>query len=121
MPKNQLNGLPFPPLVKIDTNAAIQPDKLAELLLSRLDGLSMCVRDAEGHQNRGGYFFHIKPTDSTLEACKIYNFEMSYVTSLPLVKLTAFVNHCAGLAFDEEAFKLCQSVVNFRLDAEQDI
>lgn len=124
MAKNEIGGLPFPPLVKLDTNDPIASETLAELLNQRVGGLSICVRSAEGHINRGGYFFHIRPKDRTLDECEILNFEKISVASLPLETLTAFVNHCAGLAFDEASFQLCQTVVNFRLDpkplAEQD-
>lgn len=118
MPKNELGGLPFPPLIKLDTSEPIASDTLTELLRPRLKGASICVRSADGHADRGGYFFHIRPKDDTLAECDIFNFEKIYVLSLPLVKVTAFVNHCAGLVFDEEAFQLCQTVVNFRLDPE---
>jgi len=120
MPKKVIDDLPFPPLIKFDTDDPLSPDVLAEQLRSRLEGASICVRSAEGHANRGGYFFHICAKEDTLTECDIFNFERLYVLSLPLAKLTAFVNHCAGLAFDEEAFQLCQTVVNFRLDPEPD-
>ncbi len=118
MPKKELGGLPFPPLIKLDTNDPIEQNTLAEILQQRLEGVSICVRSAEGHANRGGYFFHIRPKDPTLDACDILNFERISVVSLPLAKLTAFINHCAGLTFDEESFQLCQTVINFRLDPE---
>ena len=118
MSKNVLGSLPFPPLVKLETDEPIKPKALEELLRRRLEGVSICVRSVEGHPQRGGYFFHIRPRDETLEACEVFNFERILVLSLSLEKISAFVNHCAGLAFDEESFQLCQTVVNFRLDPE---
>jgi hypothetical protein len=116
MPKKQLGKLPFPPLITLDTSNPIQADALADLLRKRQQGVSICVRSAEGHPKRGGYFFHVRASDRTLEHCEIFNFEKIAVASLHLEKLTAFINHCAGLMFDEWAFKFCQTVVNFRLD-----
>ena len=118
MPKKKFDGLPFPPLVKLDTSDPVMPDRLTELLKTRQDGASICIRSATGHPNRGGYFFHVRPHDDTLARWDIFNFEKIYVADLPLDKLTAFINHCSGLAFDEEAFQLCQTVINFRLDPE---
>lgn len=117
MPRNVLGSLPFPPLVRLDTDEPIGQEALAQLL-RRSGGVSICVRSVEGHPQRGGYFFHILPGDETLEACEVFNFEQISVLSLSLERLTAFVNHCAGLAFDEQSFQLCQTVVNFRLDPE---
>lgn len=118
MPKKKFDALPFPPLIKLDTSEPIKPDALTDLLKHHLGGASICVRSATGHQNRGGYFFHVRPHDESLVQWDIFNFEKIYVADLPLDKLTAFINHCAGLAFDEEAFQLCQAVINFRLDPE---
>ncbi len=118
MPKKVFDTLPFPPLVKLDTDDPIRQDTLVDILHQRLTGVSICVRSANGHQNRGGYFFHIRPTDDTLNECEILNFEKIFVARLPLANITTFINHCAGLAFDEDSFQLCQSVINFRLDPE---
>lgn len=118
MPKKKLGRIPFPPLIKLDTNDPIKPETIIEILSSRLQGASICVRSTEGHSDRGGYFFHICPKNPAIGEYDLFNFESIYVATLPLSKLTALINHCAGLAFDEEAFQFCQTVVNFRLDPE---
>lgn len=118
MPKKELGDAPFPPVVRVDVATPVSLEQLSEILRERLDGVTICVRSATGHKDRGGYFFHLKPTDGSLESCKIYNFEKILVATLPLDKTTAFVNHCSGLAFDEESFLFCQTVVNFRLDPD---
>ncbi len=118
MPKMKFDGLPFPPLVKLDTDDPVKAEMLSELLKDRHSGASICVRSATGHINRGGYFFHVRPHDATLARWDIFNFEKIYVADLPLNELTTFINHCSGLAFDEAAFQLCQTVINFRLDPE---
>lgn len=118
MPKKELGKPPFPPVVRIDTAIPISQQRLLGILRERVNGVTICVRSDTGHDNRGGYFFHLKPSDDTLSNCEIYNFEKILVATLPLDKVTAFVNHCAGLAFDEWSFQFCQSVVNFRLDPD---
>lgn len=118
MPKKELGEVPFPPVVRIDTATPISLEQLSEIMRTRVDGTTICVRSDTGHENRGGYFFHLRPTDNTLSDCEIYNFERILVAILPLNRTTAFVNHCAGLAFDEWSFQFCQSVVNFRLDPD---
>jgi hypothetical protein len=118
MPKIKLGDAPFPPVLKVDTARPIALEQLSEILLGRLKGVTICVRSDSGHESRGGYFFHLRPTSKSISECEIYNFEKILVTILPLEKTTAFVNHCAGLAFDEWSFQFCQSVVNFRLDPD---
>lgn len=118
MPKKELGDAPFPPVVRVDTASPISLERLSEILRERLEGVTICVRSAAGHENRGGYFFHLKPADDTLSECEIYNFERIPVATLPLDRTAAFVNHCAGLRFDEWSFQFCQSVVNFRLDPD---
>ncbi len=118
MPKNELDGLPFPPLVKVESSEPIKSDVLAEIIDQRPSGVSICVRSTEGHEERGGYFFHVRLKDATSNSYDIFNFEKISVLNLSLPHLTNFINHCAGLAFDEDSFQLCQTVVNFRLDPE---
>lgn len=118
MPKKVFGDAPFPPVVRVDLSEPITIEQLSDLLRGKLDGVTICVRSTTGHENRGGFFFHLKPTDKTLGECEIFNFEKISVATLPLDKVTDFVNHCAGLAFDEWAYQFCQSVVNFRLDPD---
>jgi hypothetical protein len=118
MPKKEFGEAPFPPVVKVETAEPIAVEQLSKLLQGRPNGVTLCVRSLTGHENRGGYFFHLKPTDKTLSECEVYNFEKILVATLPLDKVVDFVNHCTGLAFDEWAYQFCQSVVNFRLDPD---
>lgn len=118
MPKKDLGEAPFPPVVRVDTATPISLEQISKILRERLDGVTICVRSDTGHEARGGYFFHLRPTDDALTECEIYNFERIPVATLSLDKATAFVNHCAGLTFDEWSFQFCQSVVNFRLDPD---
>lgn len=116
--KKALRGLPFPPLRKIATDAPITEKQLAELLVASPAGVSLCVRSATGHDNRGGYFFHFRSVPNQT-AIEIVNFEGIYALKLDHSDLARFVNHCSGLGFDQGMFDLCQSVVNFRLDPQQ--
>lgn len=118
MPKKDLGDPPFPPVVRVDTAEPLTLGQLSRILRGRSGGVTICVRSETGHEDRGGYFFHLKPADKSLSDCEIYNFEKILVATLPADKTAAFVNHCAGLAFDEWSFQFCQSVVNFRLDPD---
>lgn len=118
MPRKTFGDPPFPPVVKVDTVSPLSIEQLEETLKSRSEGVTLCVRSIDGHQNRGGYFFHLKPVNVEPLECEVFNFEKIFVAKLPLDKVVCFINHCAGLAFDEWAFQFCQSVVNFRLDPE---
>lgn len=116
MSKKKFEDIPFPPVVSVDTDTPVSIDQVSNILRQRLNGASICIRSREGHTNRGGYFFHVLPTNSDLSECKLYNFEKTLVDTLSVEKITAFINHCSGLEFNEWAFQFCQSVVNFRLD-----
>lgn len=118
MPKKEFGEAPFPPVVRVDTSEPLTIEQVSELLSERLNGVTICVRSAEGHENRGGYFFHLKPIDETLDQCEIYNFEKIPVSILTLDKITDFINHCVGLSFDEWAYQFSHTTVNFRLDPE---
>ena len=116
MPKKKFEGIPFPPIVRIDTDTPVVINQLADIFKERPNGVTLCIRSAEGHPHRGGYFFHILPIDNDLSKCELYNFEKMLVATLPVEQMTLFINHCSGLDFNEWAFQFCQSVVNFRLD-----
>lgn len=114
MPKKKFEGTPFPTVVRIDTDTPILIDRVSDVLRNHPNGASICIRSANGHPNRGGYFFHILPIDNG--ECELYNFEKILVATLSIEQITIFMNHCSGLEFHEWAFLFCQSIVNFRLD-----
>ncbi len=118
MTKKDIRNIPFPPLVKIDTDEQISVEQVTSTLKSRLGGISICVRSKGGNPHRGGYFFHILPKNQDLTQCELYNFEKIPVYILPVEQITIFINHASGLEFNQWAFDFCQSVVNFRLDPE---
>lgn len=118
MAKNEIGNIPFPPLVTIDVNEPLSVEQVVNILKSRPNGVSICVRSKEGHPNRGGYFFHFLPKDEEINECDIYNFEGIHVSTLTLSHLIDFINHCSGLQFSQASFNFCQSVINFRLDPE---
>lgn len=116
MPKKKFELIPFPPVVRIDTDTPVAVDQVSAIVKDRQNGITLCIRSAKGHPNRGGYFFHVIPKDNDLNKCELYNFEKTLVATLPVEQMTFFINHCSGLDFNEWAFQFCQSVVNFRLD-----
>ncbi len=114
-----LPKLPFPPLVKVSAGEPLTTTEVESLLMRRPKGISMCVRSATGHADRGGYFFHIRPYEQNGPVeYEIFDFHGKSVLKLGLEHLTQFINHCTGLAFDPKMLMLCQTVVNLRLDPE---
>jgi len=118
MPKKDLGKPPFPPLLIVDTSEPLTTDAISGLLTRRLNGASICVRQAEGDPKRGGYFFHLVPRNAAVEECEVYNFEGTLVATLSVDQVVKFMNHCSGLQFDDWAFSFSNSVVNFKLDPE---
>ncbi len=118
MPRKPLPCIPFPPLVRFDTDEPLSEGVLEKLLKKRPGGLSLCVRSKTGHANRGGYFFHLLPADDGRDTYGLYDFEKIHVIDLTLAQATALINHCSGLAFSAEALSLFQTVINFRLDPQ---
>ena len=119
MPKKAFAGLPFPPLEKINADTPIVEAAVAELLKRRPKGISICIRNPQGHRNRGGYFFHIAKSETHDNLFQVFDFEKTLVKEFELAPLTRFINHCTGLAFDEEMFNMCQREINFRLDPQR--
>lgn len=115
MPRNELGGLPFPPLKRLDTDQPVTQAQLRRLLSHSPRGLSLCVRSRSGHENRGGYYFHLRP-NKELTGCTLFDFQKTAVAALDLSQAVALINHCSGISFCEKSFDLCQRVINFRLD-----
>lgn len=118
MAKKNLGKIPFPPLRIIVTDDPLTEEEVKKILAGDRS-VSLCVRSVSGHAKRGGYFFHIRKKIGQDECFEVLNFEKISVLSLSMKQVIAFINHCAGLAFSEDMFKICQTVVNFRLDPEQ--
>lgn len=113
MPRNEIGDLPYPPLEIVDTATPVTADQITDLFQKHPDGTSFCVRSADGHPIRGGYFFHAVPYPDGVE---IFDIEKHLIAKIAPDQFVLFVNHCTGLAFSEWAFQFCQSVVNFRTD-----
>lgn len=109
-------SLPYPPLVVIDAHGPLSWDSLSEQLAIRLEaGVSFCLREAQGHEKRGGYFFHIKSSD---QGFTFRTFDRQIVCSFPTgAECAAFINHVAGRLYDEEMWQIAQKV-NLRTDAD---
>lgn len=117
MPRKALGGVPFPPLQVIDTDLPVLAQQFVDMLTAHPQGISLCVRAANGHASRGGYFFHFRRAVNGNQV-ELVNFETRVVTELTEDELADLINHCTGLAFSESALALCQDTINFRLDPE---
>ena len=100
---------------KVDTAEPLSSDNIVRLLDGK-DGITLLVRAAKGEKKRGGYFFCIVRSENGMFALE--TMEQIHVADFTLDQLTRFINHTAGLRFDEEMLKYCQEKINFRTDAE---
>lgn len=116
MPRNPLGEIPFPPLVRINQDSALTLNQLRPVLERRPGGLSVCIRSEAGHENRGGYFFHLRAAAGHAGEYELLDFSSTVVTRLPLDKAVRFINHCSGRAFDSEMLLFVQNEINFRQD-----
>ena len=120
MPKNLLNGLPFPPLLILDQDAPIREEQIRKLFESGREnnGISILVRNESGHQDRGGYYFHIKKNSNKVKEYFLYDFEKSKVSSLHESDLILLINHCSGREFSPKSYSVCQNEINLRNDLQ---
>jgi hypothetical protein len=123
--KKAFAGLPFPPLREVDTDAPINFSHIQAALdaaPARPGGqqaTSVVVRSKIGNPKRGGYFFHIARAPSSPQQFEVYDFEKRLIEVFDAASLVRFINHCAGLLFDEEMLKLCQMKINFKVDGQE--
>ena len=114
MPNFELKNQPKYPLITIDVDTAITEKRIIEILNNK-KGVTLCVRNKDGHEKRGGYFFCIEKSDEN--SLKLLSIESAIIVdSINLEKLTKLINHTAGLAFDNEMLQYCQNKINFRED-----
>lgn len=116
MPRNTIGDPPFPPVVLINKSDLFTTGDLTKVLSQRPDGVSLCLRYADGPPKRGGYFFHFKLSGQSTGDLSLYDFEKRHVVDLAPAALVAFINHCTGRQFDEASFILCQTQLNFLRD-----
>lgn len=115
MPRNVIGEAPFA-VRTLDTDGPVTIDQITTAIRGQR-GVSLCVRSANGPANRGGYFFHIKPSKGGYLVC---DFEKIPVDTFDGNTLARFVNHVSGRHFDNDMLLYCQSVVNFRQDQTDD-
>lgn len=119
MPSFDLARQPRFSVRTIDTDLPLTENQLNELL-NHNQGITLCVRSAVGHENRGGYFFCIQKFDSgnilleTIEGDQVEGDQVDKTFS-PLLMLR-LINHVCGLQFDNEMLLYCQNQLNFRSD-----
>jgi hypothetical protein len=114
MPNFNLSNQPRFEIVTIDTDNPITEDVLLRAFGNRT-GITLCLRTATGHPNRGGHFFCIQNVfDKGL--ISLETIEGEYVDSFTVPNIVRFINHAAGLEFDSEMQLYCQNNINFRND-----
>ena len=118
LPRNILHGLPFPPLIVIDQDNAIDQILIDELVDSKgeREGVSLLLRSENGHLKRGGYYFHFQLSDKNLGFYNLFNFENEQVAELSKSDLVLLINHCSGREYSDKSYKVCQHTINMRDD-----
>lgn len=112
MPRNVIGQPPFG-LRVIDTDEALTQEDIMQCLEAS-GSVSLCIRSAQGHPRRGGYFFHLRQDQN--QRFIIHDFAGQAIDSLDLKSLTRFINHVSGRMFDREMLVYCERVVNFNQD-----
>ncbi len=113
MPDFSLSRQPRFPVVTLDADGPISAGQMAPLL-EGAPGVTLCVRSAQGHASRGGYFFCVSKEAPT--AYRVETVEGDYVASFDPSALLRFINHATGRLFDAEMLEICQNRINFRED-----
>lgn len=111
MPRNVIGASPYA-VRTLDVDRSVTVDDITPLLTGNT-GVSLCVRSANGHAQRGGYFFHIKRNGANYQIC---DFEKNEACAFDAAQLVRFINHVSGRQFDAEILNHCQTVINFRQD-----
>lgn len=114
MPNFELAEQPRFPLRTIDSDIPITLEQLLTSIGSE-QGITLCVRSCSGVQDRGGYLFCIRH-DRETGAFHLETMEQVAVMDFVGKQMVRFINHVAGLQFDDEMLALCQNVINFRND-----
>lgn len=102
---------PFP-LALIDSSDLIEEVEIFRLMPEG-SAISLLIRESEGPESRGGYYFHLSNNGNTI---KLHDFEGVYITSITRDDVAAFVNHVSGRQFHAESFAMCQDLINFKGD-----
>ncbi len=113
MPSFTLKNQPRFPIKVIDTSDPITTEQLGNAMANNV-GITLCIRSATGHPDRGGRFFCIENT-SHGEYC-LETTEGVFIDKFDSLTLVEFINHCTGLNFDQRMLLYCQNIVNFKSD-----
>jgi len=106
--------LPHPHFLLIPKDNPISWMDIESLLLNQIkDGVSICLLSESGHENRGGYFFHIKKINDHF----IFStFDRDNVLELQSGEEVAeFINHVSGRSYSERMWRESQ-YINLRPD-----
>lgn len=113
MPNFDLSHQPRFELVHYDTDTPITEETLTQLLNGRT-GITLCIRPAAGHENRGGHFFCIE--EQAEGSISLETIEGDPVECFSVADMVSFINHCSGLRYSREMQLHCQNNINFRTD-----
>lgn len=113
MPNFDLDNQPHFSLKKNDSDNTIDLNLLHYLMEDNND-IMLCVRSADGHPNRGGYFFCISQKD--VNTYTLETVEGVYVDTFSGEQLIRLINHASGRQFDADMLDYCQNSINFRTD-----
>lgn len=108
--------LPDPkyPIVKVDTDAPLSSGDLNKLLVK--PGVTLLVRFATGHPERGGYYFQIEVQDAEYV---LHPFDQKGDTDVYPVSfdlLLKLINQMSGRQFDKEAMLYVRHEIDMRTD-----
>ena len=105
-------SLPFPPLRVLKCDGPITWDWLKQEIEDRLeDGVSLCLVAKKGHENQGGYFFHIQKRQ---ERFAFFIFEQKNALNKSVLtfdtghECVALINHVSGRRYDQGMWSECQ-------------
>jgi hypothetical protein len=99
--------------IQILTSEPLTEEQLASAIAENTDGLTVQLT----YQNTGaGYLFHVQKTGAGLALLSYKGDDLSAFTGV--AELTRFVNHAAGLLFDEGSWQLSDDLNKRRAPEE---
>ena len=113
MPTFTLSQQPQFEVKTIDSDVPISLEQINNVI-NGAEGVTLCIRSANGHPQRGGFFFCVSaPVNNEYS---LYSMERQFIANFTGVRLVQFINHVTGLAFDMDMLFYCQNSINFRND-----
>jgi len=92
----------------VDASGRVTRVQLRGILDNSEGGVSICVRRDEGHEHRGGYFFHIRKIEGEY-LFKTFDGREAWIAN-NFEDVISFVNHVCGFEYDEDMWDKAQYV-----------